>query len=283
MKGWNNNMEFNLSPSPQDESNYIDLCTILKGKKPLELPQHFNGISGKKKLITALKISAIKSGFGLVHRSSKSVKNLEKTPSAAYLTLQCSHGLTYHGKEKTFDLVSKTKWSRKCDIKCRFRINISLHRHSNSWYIHNNKASKSNNDNDHIGHFKMDNSHIHTTLNLLPQDEITLAKQCSQLNMTTSNMSSLINIRDVLGVNNNWTRHQIYYQNRINELNKLNSTASRDAKASSAEKLISMFKERSDTNFLYLTFEPTEGLMLMIGNYNVISNYLWMNCNVYFD
>ena len=89
MKGWNNNMEFNLSPSPQDESKYIDLCTILKGKKPLELPQHFDGISGKNKLITALKMSAIKSGFGLVHRSSKSVKNLEKSQSsmAAYLTL----------------------------------------------------------------------------------------------------------------------------------------------------------------------------------------------------
>ena len=49
-------MEFNLSASPQDEPDYIDLCTILKGEKPLELPKHFNGISGKKKLISALKI-----------------------------------------------------------------------------------------------------------------------------------------------------------------------------------------------------------------------------------
>ena len=272
MKGWNNNMEFNLSPSPQDESNYIDLCTILKGKKPLELPQHFNGISGKKKLITALKISAIKSGFGLVHRSSKSVKNLEKTPSAAYLTLQCSHGLTYHGKEKTFDLVSKTKWSRKCDIKCRFRINISLNKYSNSWYIHNNKSSKNNNDHDHIGHYKMDTAHIHTNVHMLPKDEIELARQCSQLNMTNSNMASLINIRDVLNVNNNWTRHQIYYNNRKDELNKLNSSVSTYSKASSAEKLISMFHERSDTNFLYLTFEPTEGLMLMTGKYKALDH-----------
>ena len=264
MKGWSHEMEFNLSPSPDDEPNYIDLCSILKGNKTYKLPQHFKGILDKKKLITALKISAIKSGFGLVHRSSKSMKQLEKSQSntAAYLTLQCTHGLTYKGKEKTFDLVSKTKWSRQCDIKCRFRINISLDKHSNSWFVHNNKLS---NQEDHMGHFKMDSSHIHTSLNMLPPEEIEMAKEGSQLNMTDSNTASLINIRDVLGVNNNWTRHQIFYQNRKHELNTLNSTASEYAKASSAEKLICMFQAREDTNFLYLTYEPSEGLMLMTG------------------
>ena len=261
-------MEFNLSPSPQDESNYIDLCTILKGEKPFQLPKHFNGISSKKKLMTALKFCAMKSGFRLVHRSSKLINQIEKENKSvsAYLTLQCNHGLTYYGKEKPFDLVSKTEWSRKYNVKCKFRINISLHKHFNCWCIHNNKQSKSNTDHDHIGHFKMDASHIHTSLNLLPKDEITLAKQCSQLNMTNSNMASLINIRNVLGAHNNWTRHQIYYQNQMMEkLKNLNSTVSRAQKASSAEKLISMFEEWSDTNFLYLTYEPTKGLMLMTG------------------
>ena len=111
----------------------------------------------------------------------------------------------------------------------------------------------------------MDSSHIHTSLNMLPPDESTIAKQCSQLNMTYSNIGSLINIRDVLCVNNNWTRHQVFYKTRKDELKNLNSTASKDAKASSAEKLISMFEERRDTNFLYLTYEPSEGLMLMTG------------------
>ena len=48
MKGWSNRMEFNLSALPQDEPNYIDLCAILKGDQPLQLPIHFNGISSKK-------------------------------------------------------------------------------------------------------------------------------------------------------------------------------------------------------------------------------------------
>ena len=124
-------------------------------------------------------------------------------------------------------------------------------------------------DHDHTGHFKMDASHIHTNISLLQKDEIILAKQCSQLNMPSSNMSTLINIKNVLGIHNNWTRQQIYYQNQLTDrLNKLNSTASSAEKASSAEQLISMFDERLDTNFLYLTYEPTEGLMLMTGNYH---------------
>ena len=69
-------------------------------------------------------------------------------------------------------------------VKYKFRINISLQNHSNCWFIHNNKTSKPNTDHDHIGHFKIDLSHIHTSYNLLPKDKITVAKQCSQLNVT---------------------------------------------------------------------------------------------------
>ena len=259
MKGWTSPLEFNLSPHPDDETNYIDLRTILKGNERFELPSHFNGIEFKKHLITALKISAMKSGFSLIHRSSKSTKQMDKDTSA-YLTLQCQHGVTYYGKEKSYKQVFKTKWSRKCDVKCQFRLNLSLHKHSNIWSIHNTKGKNKSTADYHVGHFKMDASHIHTNLNLLPKDEILLAKQCSQLNMTSSNMASLVNIRDVLGIENNWTRHQIYYKNKLSQqVKQLN------ADASSAEKLIAAFEKRLDTNFLYMTFKPTEGLMLMTG------------------
>ena len=268
MKGWNYPMEFNLSPSADEEPKYIDLCTILKGERPFQLPMHFNGIESKKKLIMELKLSAMKCGFALVHRSSKSIKQLDKYNKAmsAYLTLQCQHGLTYKGTEKCFKQVFKTKWSRKCDVKCKFRINISLHKHTKCWWIHNSKGPHQDIAHKHMGHFKMDASHIHTNVNLLPKDEITLAKQCSQLNMSSSNMAALVNIRNVLGIENNWTRHQLYYQNRLSEkLKQLNSDLSSAEKASSAEQLIRMFEERSDTNFMYLTYQPTEGLMLMTG------------------
>ena len=152
MKGWNCNMEFNLSPNTKEKPNYIDLCTILNGEEPFQLPNHFNGIESKKKLITALKLSAMKSGFGLAHRSSKSLKQLDKDHQnlSAYLSLHCQHGLTYHGKEKSFELVSKTKFSRKCDVKCKFRINISLHKESKCWSIHNNKKTKMTTDRDPV-------------------------------------------------------------------------------------------------------------------------------------
>ena len=42
MKGWSCQMEFNLSSSPNDDPNYIDLCTVLKGEEPYQLPQHFH-------------------------------------------------------------------------------------------------------------------------------------------------------------------------------------------------------------------------------------------------
>ena len=69
----------------------------------------------------------MKSGFGLAHRSSKSLKQLDKgyQKLSAYLSLHCQHGLTYHGKEKSFELVSKTKWSR----------NVALNANSESIFL----------------------------------------------------------------------------------------------------------------------------------------------------
>ena len=177
MKGWYWPMEFNLSLSADDEPNYIDLYSILKREQPFQLPKHFYGIESKKKLVTELKISAMKSGFALVHRSSKSKKQLEKNDvMSAYLTLQCQHGLTYSYKDKCYEVVSKTKWSRKCDVKCKFCIDISLHKNSQCWWVHNAKGPHKNISDHHIGHFKADTSHIHTDISLLPKEEITLVK-----------------------------------------------------------------------------------------------------------
>ena len=56
MKGWSHEMEFNLSPSPEDEPNYIDLCTILKGRESFQLPEHINGITSKKVISLLLNV-----------------------------------------------------------------------------------------------------------------------------------------------------------------------------------------------------------------------------------
>ena len=92
---------------------------------------------------------------------------------------------------------------------------------------------------------------------------MSLLNQCSQININYTRSASLINLRNVLGINNHWTRHQVrYLQNQNDCLSGL------DENSSSAEKLINCLKKRNDTNYLYVTFEPSEGLTLMTGKNN---------------
>ena len=111
--------------------------------------------------------------------------------------------------------VYKTKYNIGCNELCQFRMNISLCKISNRWQIHNTKESKKGIHSVHMGHFQISSEHIHTNIRLMPKNEIKLAKQCSQLNLTNSTTASLVSIRNVLGVGNTWTRHQIYYKSKI--------------------------------------------------------------------
>ena len=202
----------------------------------------------------------MKSGFCLVLRSSKGPKQLSKQKLRAYMTMQCQHGIQFQGKEKHHLQVFKTKYSRKCDTLCQCRINISLCEVTDQWKIHNSKASKRSIQSYHTGHFKMLPAHIHTNISLLPEKEIEIAKQCSQLNLTSTTMASLISIQNALGIDNTWNRHQIFYKSR--QLKEVNAPTSNDT---SASKLIALFENRKDTNYLYVTFKPEEGLMMMTG------------------
>ena len=53
----------------EEEANYIDLHTIMKGDIPYVLPQRFNGLYSKQKLITELKLNTMKAGFALAPRT----------------------------------------------------------------------------------------------------------------------------------------------------------------------------------------------------------------------
>ena len=55
MRGWTCPLEFNLSPTADEEPEYIDLCTILKGKQQYQLPNHFHGIESEKNLNNTIK------------------------------------------------------------------------------------------------------------------------------------------------------------------------------------------------------------------------------------
>ena len=236
-KGWASPLELNISPACDPNPRYIDICTVLNGDSIYALPEQYNGLNSKKKLITDLKISAIKSGFALVQRTSKSQKQLKTDNLLSYISLRCQHGIKYDPKDKVYKQVYKSKYCAKLKDCCNFRVNISLCGLTNKWRIHHLKGKNRHFHSIHTGHFKLSPSHIHTQISMMPPKEIELAKNCSQINMTNSSMASLVSIRDALGIGNTWNRFQIRYQNKIfSDLNDL------EPDASSAEKLITTLK-----------------------------------------
>ena len=62
-----------------------------------------------------LRISAIKVGFGLVLRSSKSGHQLDKH-HLTYLNLQCQHGIRFHKRQITTKEITKLGTSSTANI-----------------------------------------------------------------------------------------------------------------------------------------------------------------------
>ena len=90
--------------------------------------------------------------------------------------------------------------------------------------------------------------------------------QCSETNINPTRAANLINVRDALGINDKWNRYQIRYLiNKRNDIGKLSSNSF------SAEQLINSLSLRDDTNYLYVTFEPDEGLVLIGGKNKLIT------------
>ena len=102
------------------------------------------------------------------------------------------------------------------------------------------------------------------SLDLLSDEELELAKQCSQICFTASSTSALLSIRNKLGVNLSWSEHQMrYISNRDREvIYNLNSDAT------TAKNFINSFAARGDVNYLYVTFHPSQGMVLLTGNYS---------------
>ena len=113
----------------------------------------------------------------------------------------------------------------------------------------------------HCNHYKFATEDLTSSLDLLDDDELALAKQCSQICFTASSTSTLLSIRNKLGLNLSWTESQMrYLSNKDKEvLHNLSPDAS------TAENLINSFASRNDVNFLYVTFHPSYGMTLLTG------------------
>ena len=111
----------------------------------------------------------------------------------------------------------------------------------------------------HTGHYRIDPSLLRTSLKMLSAEELEIAKNCAQIQLAASTTAELLAMRNYLGVNNIWSRHQIYYmENKFKGLNQ---------SALSAKALISSFQQMKDVNYLYVAYQPSEGLMLMTGKF----------------
>ena len=63
---------------------------------------------------------------------------------------------------------------------CPFRMNISLCKNTNVWFLHCGKGNKKHEADLHKHHLPMQTEHIHSHLSLLPQSEAELLQQCSK-------------------------------------------------------------------------------------------------------
>lgn len=93
----------------------------------------------------------------------------------------------------------------------------------------------------------------------MDKNEEQLANQCPQLGFNTTATSALSTKRNESGLDLTWKLTQIDSYNR-----KLrNSITKMTAKTSTAALLLETFEARDDVNFLYVTYNPTESLMIL--------------------
>ena len=97
-KKWSAPFLFNTNDSTKDNNEneqpvWVDICSVLKRGVPYTFPSHYLGLDSKERLIIELRVAAIKAGFNLTKRSSKSKKELEKSKQyGSVITLTCQKG-----------------------------------------------------------------------------------------------------------------------------------------------------------------------------------------------
>ena len=96
-KVWSEPFLFNINDSKEDNNEqqpvFVDICSVLRTGVPYTFPSHYSGLDSKDRLIVELRIAAIKAGFNLTKRSSKSEVQLRRSKLfACSVTLACQHG-----------------------------------------------------------------------------------------------------------------------------------------------------------------------------------------------
>jgi hypothetical protein len=96
-KVWSAPFLFNTNDSNEEDNEkeplFVDICSVLRNGVPYIFPNHYSGLDSKDRLIVELRVAAIKAGFNLTKRSSKSQVQLQKSKLyGSSVSLACQHG-----------------------------------------------------------------------------------------------------------------------------------------------------------------------------------------------
>ena len=119
-----------------------------------------------------------KAGFNVVHRGSKSAKQLSAQVDT-FVILCCQHGIMYIN-QKTKDIRKPTiKWCLKSTEKCPFRINTALTKFTQRWMSSQSSRNESNNDLQHLGHIHLEPHNRTATPSMIQEKHLQLMSPCS--------------------------------------------------------------------------------------------------------
>ena len=142
LKSWECKILFNEADSKHDTPRFVDLCEKMAGRNDYYFPSRFLGLSSMMALRAEIKVAALKAGFKLSIRGSKSNKSCGKYVE---YTMQCSchHSRVYekspyvpvpenerkYKKHKNDNRTFTWRAANK-QMKCGFTFNVHLMKQS---------------------------------------------------------------------------------------------------------------------------------------------------------
>ena len=159
---------FNANKIIQDDPKYVNLSEVFKHKDNYAFPSHLDGLENKSKILIALRISAVKSAFCFILRSSKSSTHLDKH-YLAYLKLQCWHGTRFLKRQSHYERNYKARYSTDSNHLYSISMKISLCKVTNRWFLHNRKGQHKENVDQHSYHLHLNPSKLHSHISLFSE------------------------------------------------------------------------------------------------------------------
>ena len=266
-------------------------------------PEQFQGEEAEQNLRAELKIASMLSGFNLFVRSRKDKTQKNGLHETCRFDVQtffgCQQSQLYNdGKVSNILLDRKyaTTSLRPIDVhdKCPFKFTIALltkddpekvtlcykprykprcktqlspdfiRQNAGRWILlpkskvseryHSGSTCPGN----HCSHVQLHPSLLLADRSLMTDEQRKLAKNCSQVSFNTTATTALLNNSEDQGIQ--WKPSQIKYLNH-KEQDQLKSITNNP---SSADQIMETFSRRNHVNFMSVTYNGTDGLMLLL-------------------